>query len=246
MTTRLVRAAPLLLALTPLACGGGGGGGDASSGFCASYANAVCQKTFACPDLNNPIPAGATMADCVQSYTKLCTDPPAADVGLQVNCDGKPTVNAAAQAECVKEIGDTKCIDFNGGTATYDVVCGAVCTAPATGGAGSGGGASQPAPADAVTFCRTLRGIVCDQTFKCTAAADRDQTFTMTFGTSPQECKTMMSASICIAAMAPQRCPTYDPAAAQRCDQAVAAASCADFTDPNAIDPSDCSAACSP
>ena len=275
----------LVSSVAPFACGGGGSGGVGVGGdFCAKFATATCQRTFACPDPTSPPPAGFNMSTCVESFTHACTDKPPAGQTSDVTCYGATHVNTAAQTECLSAVAATTCDDLNNGNLTYDDVCSMVCTTVAmTGAAGSGGvagatgtagagatgtagagatgtagagatgtagaGATGTAgiagsapPTSPTDFCQQLTGVLCAQEYDCVPAASRGTVFQMSFGTTVQECKTMVATVTC--ATAETDCTTFDPAQAQTCIGLWSAETCAQFADE--ITPTECNTACPP
>jgi hypothetical protein len=258
-----------LCVAAPLACGGGGGGGVGGD-FCAKFASATCMKTISCPDPNAPLPPNFTMANCVQAFTKLCTDKPPANQIPDVNCYGATHVNTAAQAMCLSAVSAATCDQVNNQVPLpWDDICAMVCTAAATtGGAGStgaagtgsgaagmsgsagttgsgaagttGAGGTAPAPADAASFCKQLSSVDCDQAYKCVAPADRDATFIANEGSSITECKGTITTMNC--AMFPAMCTTYNSLFAQACVNKYAAMTCDDIA-LNGL-PLECSFAC--
>jgi hypothetical protein len=253
--------AGLAAAAAPLACGSSGGSSPAGD-FCTKYATAYCQKLFACPDPNFPLPPTATQADCVSATAMSCTNRPSMDVTVDVNCYGATSVNAAAETSCINQINATTCTDFNGGGANFDATCATVCSAaPATGGAGtsgtagsgaagsgaagsgaagSGGAPGSTPPRNATDYCAQLTGVSCSIVFRCVPAANRGMTFMAQFGTSVQDCTTSMVQTSC--GTAQTDCPGFDPAQAQACLQQWNAESCADVAD--MITPDACMLAC--
>jgi hypothetical protein len=135
----LVIVALLACALAPLACGGGSA--SPGSDFCAKFATALCQKNFACPDPNNPLPF--TMSQCVEAFTHTCTDKPPAGQVNHPSCYGATHVNTAAQTECLNGVASSTCDQINTGPNTFDDVCDMVCTTGSTtgsaGATGTGG-----------------------------------------------------------------------------------------------------------
>jgi hypothetical protein len=236
--------------VAPLACGGGGGGGVGND-FCAKFATATCMKTISCPDPNAPLPPNFTMSNCMQAFTKLCTDKPPANQIPDVNCYGATHVNSAAETMCLSAVSSATCDQVNNQVPLpWDDICSMVCTAAATtGAAGSGGaagtgtgaagttgsgaggstgaGGTAPAPADSMAFCVQLSSVDCDQAFKCVAPANRDATFIANEGSTVAECKGTITTMNC--AGFSTMCASYNSLFAQACVNKYAALTCDDI-----------------
>jgi hypothetical protein len=263
----LVAAAAVALASGALASGCDGGATSPAVDFCGRYATAFCQKVFACPDPNLQLPAGATQSQCVAEIGQSCTERPSG-IPPAVNCYGSISVDGTAENLCLNRLMTTSCGAFIGGTVDYDATCSTVCTNAAPGGAGApgsgfagspgsgaggftgsgtagssgGAGSIGTPPPNADAYCRQLLLIDCDQAFLCVPSSSRDDSFTMTFGATVQECKTSKLPQQC--ATAATDCAGYNPSFAQTCLTDFAAQTCADLE----IDgpPSACSLACQP
>jgi hypothetical protein len=102
---------------------------------------------------------------------------------------------------------------------------------PAACGGGSG-------PSDATDFCHQVESTTCTKVFQCVPAAERDQTFTDTFGDTVAACTAMMDADC---ATATTDCPKYNSSAAETCLSKIAAVSC---TSTSSELPAECNTAC--
>jgi hypothetical protein len=109
------------------------------------------------------------------------------------------------------------------------------------GGSGGGGTAIDTHPQTPTAFCLAENRALCGLAFQCVPAAERDATFTSTFGASQSECQNTVVPSLCTTANTD--CPGYDASLASSCVTAVAAFSCADLV--NQGEPTDCMLACS-
>ncbi len=117
-------------------------------------------------------------------------------------------------------------------------------SAGATGGSagatGGSAGATGTASADVTTSCQQLDTVLCDQAFTCIPVADRDDTFTGTFGTTIAECKGAMVTADC--ATVATDCVGYDQTFANACLQKTAAETCDDVLAGNP--PAECQFVC--
>jgi hypothetical protein len=125
-------------------CGGGGVSGSPGAQFCQSWADAFCQKLYACTPVDQrgaDFLGGSSQSQCTSVWTHACTDPPPQGVTFDVNCSGSAHVNSAAKTSCLNELSTISCDNFN--SPTYVSVCDQVCggtsdDAGAEGGAGGG------------------------------------------------------------------------------------------------------------
>jgi hypothetical protein len=219
---------------------------------------AVCQRQFACPDPNNPPDPSFTMADCVTLNTHACTDKLPAGETSAVSCYGATHVNTAAQTMCLSAIAMATCADVNALPPPYDDICSMVCTTGSTtGGAGStgaggsgaggsgaggstGGGFPTTPPTSPTDFCNQFTTVSCEQVYACVPAASRGAMFQMNFGTTVQECDTMLKNQSCPTIV--MNCTTFTATDANACLMKWAAETCANIADQ--ITPAECNTAC--
>jgi hypothetical protein len=111
-------------------------------------------------------------------------------------------------------------------------------TGGAGGTVGTGTGGSS-GTATAMGFCVALNDTLCNRTFDCTPAAQRDATFVATYGSTVTQCYTMTEPQCATATCS----STYSPSAGALCVADVQAAACDSFV-LEVLTSSNCAATC--
>ena len=197
-----------LLALAA-SCGGGAGESSESGRFCAEFNAAQCERTFECAsatDKQDPFFVGFfghSPAECAQRWTDLCKNP-TAEVTADVTCRAGAAVNASKASACLATVKSATCAALDHDETL--AVCKEVCGAAADGGAAASDGPTAnssldgPGSSDASAaaqkekFCRDSRAPICRKLYQCIGPADRESVFTMSYGTTVDECITIQTA----------------------------------------------------
>ncbi|HVZ86773.1 MAG TPA: hypothetical protein VHG72_07380 [Polyangia bacterium] len=136
--SRMVVLGVILAAGLASSCGGGGSGGEGAT-FCQKWADAFCQKAYACTtaaDRGTNGLYGNSQAQCAQIWNATCITTPPDGETFDINCTGGAHVNSAAETACFNELSTITCDTFT--SPDYTSVCDQVCT---TGGGTDGAAA---------------------------------------------------------------------------------------------------------